>query len=109
MATAYKLLGQQNPGTSWTALYTVPSNGSAVLSTIVVANTSAASKTFRVAIVSSSGTTPTTANCLAYDTTVPANDTIIMTFGITAAANYCIKVYGSTTDVTFSAFGSEIT
>lgn len=109
MANTYKLLGQQNPGTSWTALYTVPSATSAVLSTVVICNTSASPRTFRVAVVASSATTPTTANGLAYDTAIPANETIIMTMGVTLAASYCLKVYGSTTDVTFTAFGMEIT
>ena len=109
MATTYKLLGQQNPGASWTALYTVPSSTSAVLSTVVICNTSASARTFRVAVVSSSATTPTAANALAYDTALPPNETIVMTMGVTLGASYCLKVYGSTTDVTFTAFGSEIT
>ena len=109
MANTYKLLGQQNPGASWTALYTVPGSTSAVLSTIVMCNTTSAAKTFRIAVVSSSSTTPTGANCLAYDTNLPANESIIMTLGITLGTGYCIKVYGSTTDVTFTAFGTEIT
>jgi hypothetical protein len=107
MATTYKLLGQVNPGTTWTSV--AGSANTNVLSTLVVCNTSASSKQFRVAVVNGSGTTPTTANCLSYDTSVPANDTVTLTLGITLGTSYYCKVYGSTTDVTFSAFGCEIT
>ncbi len=109
MPSVYNQLGQINPGTSWTALYTVPAAGNVVLSTIVVCNTSTTARTFRIATVPTSGTTPTTANCQAYDTNLPANESIIMTLGMTMSGSFCVKAYGSTTDVTFTAFGTEIT
>jgi hypothetical protein len=48
-------------------------------------------------------------NFLAYDTAIPANDSVIMTLGITLSGSCQIVVSGSTTDVSFNAFGSEIT
>ena len=45
---------------------------------------------------------------LAYDATVPANDTIALTLGITCDESDVVTVYASTADLTFNLFGSEI-
>jgi hypothetical protein len=108
MALTYKVLGNAATTTAGTALYTVPASTSAVLSTIIVCNTSTSSKTFRVAVTPASGTTLEAKYYLAYDTVVPANDSIIMTLGITLATGNTVRVSGSTVDVGFTAFGSEI-
>jgi len=51
MPTTYKVLGQSNPSaTTATTLYTVPSATQAVVSTIVIANLTASSATFRIAV-----------------------------------------------------------
>ena len=107
MATVYKILGQAAPSTTGAVLYTAPAAGSAVISTIVVANIAASAKTFRVLV--RSGSTHGNQNHLAYDTTVPANDSVIMTLGITISGSSQIVVSGSDTNVMFNAFGSEIT
>lgn len=107
MATTYKILGQQAPSTTGAVLYTVPAAGSAVVSTIVVTNIAATAKTFRVLV--RSGSTHGNQNHLAYDTAVPANDSIVMTMGITISGSSQIVVSGSDANVVFNAFGSEIT
>jgi hypothetical protein len=107
MAATYKILGQTTANAAWTTLYTTPSGKSAVISTIVICNVAATAKTFRIGVMGSAGT-PGTSETLAYDTTVPANDSIIMTLGITMEASKYIRVYGSDANVGFSAFGSEI-
>jgi hypothetical protein len=81
--------------------------GSAVISTIVVANIASANKTFRVLV--RSGSSYGNQNYLAYDTIVPANDSIIMTLGITISGSCQLVVSGSDANVSFNAFGSEIT
>jgi hypothetical protein len=108
MAVAYKILGQTTANATYATLYTTPGSTSAVISTIVICNTATAAKTFRIGVLSTAGT-PATAEFLAYDTTVPANDTIIMTLGITMQASRYIRVYASDANVGFTAFGSEIT
>jgi len=110
MPTSYRILGQQNPGTTWTTLYNTSTSPatSSVLSTIAVCNTSTTARTFRLATVTSN-ITPTAPNCIAFDTTVPANETVLITLGTTLGPGHYIKAYGSTTDVTFTAFGAEIT
>ena len=108
MATTYKVLGQSNPSaTTATTLYTVPSATQAVVSTIVIANLAAAAATFRIA-VRVAGATLANSQYVAYDITVGASDSTALTLGITLGATDIITVYGSTTTLTFTAFGSEI-
>ena len=108
MATTYKVLGQSNPSaTTATTLYTVPSATQAVVSTIVIANLTASAATFRIA-VRVAGATLANSQYVAYDITVGASDSTALTLGVTLNATDVITVYGSTANLTFTAFGSEI-
>ena len=108
MATTYKVLGQSNPAaTTATTLYTVPAATNAVVSTIVIANLTASAATFRLS-VRPAGAAQTNAMYIAYDITVGASDSTALTLGITMAATDVITVYGSTANISFTAFGSEI-
>jgi glucose-6-phosphate dehydrogenase assembly protein OpcA len=108
MATTYKVLGQSNPSaTTATTLYTVPSATQAVVSTIVIANLTATAATFRIA-VRVAGATLANSQYVAYDVTVGASDSTALTLGITLNATDVLTVYGSTANLTFTAFGSEI-
>ena len=109
MATAYKVLGQVAPSaTTATALYTVPSATEAVVSSITVCERGGSSATFRLS-VRPDGATLANQHYLVYDATVAANDTIILTIGITMDANDVLEVYASSGDLSFHAYGSEIT
>jgi hypothetical protein len=109
MPTSYKVLGQVAPSaTTATTLYTVPSATQTVVSTIVVCNRSATNRTFRLA-VRPDGATLANQHYLAYDVTVGASDSTTLTLGISVDAGDILTVYASTTDLSFSAFGSEIT
>jgi len=109
MATAYKVLGQVAPSaTTATAVYTVPSATSAVVSSVAVCNRSASDATYRISI-RPAGATLANEHYLVYDSTATANDTIIFTIGITLAATDVLEVYASSADLTFQALGSEIT
>ena len=108
MATTYKVLGQSNPAaTTATTLYTVPSATQAVISTIVIANLTSSAATFRIA-VRVAGATLANSQYVAYDVTVGASDSTALTLGITMNATDVLTVYGSTANLTFTAFGSEI-
>lgn len=108
MPTTYKVLGQSNPSaTTATTLYTVPSATQAVVSTIVVANLTTTAATFRIAI-RVAGATLANSQYVAYDITVGASDSTTITLGVTLGATDVITVYASTANLTFSAFGSEI-
>lgn len=109
MATTYKVLGQSAPSaTTATTLYTVPSATSTVVSTINVCNRGSSSDTFRVA-VRPAGASLASSHYLAYDTVVPANDSISLTIGVSLATTDVITVYAGTANLTFAVFGAEIT
>lgn len=109
MATAYKILGQSVPADTNNAdLYTVPASTEAIVSTIVIANTSAAEATFRL-FVRDGGAAAATGNAIAYDTTIAANSQVAFTLGLTLSATDVLTVRSSAADdLTFQAFGSEL-
>lgn len=108
MAIVYKVLGQSNPAaTTQTTLYTVPASKSAIISTITITNLAATNATFRLA-VRPAGETLANKHYLSYDTTLPANDTVALTIGITLATTDVLECYASSATVSFSVFGSEI-
>ena len=108
MPTIYKVLGQSAPSaTTDTTLYTVPAATDAIVSTIVVANRDSASATFRIA-VRPAGATLANQHYIAYDCSVGANDSTALTLGITLDATDVVTVRASTANLTFNAYGSEI-
>jgi glucose-6-phosphate dehydrogenase assembly protein OpcA len=108
MPTTYKVLGQSNPSaTTATTLYTVGAGKSAVVSTISVCNQASTAATYRIAI-RVAGSALSAEEYIAYDSTVAANDSTMLTIGITLAATDVITVYASTANLSFNAFGSEI-
>jgi hypothetical protein len=108
MATAYKVLGQVAPAaTTATTVYTVPSATEAVVSSVSVCNRAGAAGTFRLA-VRPDGAALANQHYLAYDTAVSANDTIILTVGLTLDAADVLEVYASSADMSVQAYGSEI-
>jgi hypothetical protein len=108
VATIYKVLGQSEPAaTTATSLYTVPSSTEAVISTIVVANKAASAGSYRIAI-RPAGATLEDKHYIAYDVAIAANDSTALTLGITLAATDVVTIYASSADMSFNAFGSEI-
>lgn len=108
MPTTYKILGQVNPAlTSSTDLYTVPPFTSAVCSTLNIANLAASNGTFRISVIPS-GSSIQAKNYLAYDTTIPANDSIALTIGMTLGQFDKVQVYASSISQSFNLFGTEI-
>ena len=109
MATTYKVLAQINPSaTTETTLYTVPSATSTVVSTLAICNQAASSATYRIAVRPAADGTTTAKHWIVYGATVAANDSTLLTLGITLATGDLIRVYTSTSTVSVSAFGSEI-
>jgi hypothetical protein len=108
MPTAYKVLGQVAPSaTTATTLETVPSSTQVVVSTISVCNRAATAATFRIA-VRPAGATLANEHYIAYDAAIAANDSTFITVGITLATTDVITVYASSANLSFGAFGSEI-
>lgn len=109
MPVAYKVLGQSAPSaTTATTLYTAPSQTQAVVSTITVCNRTSAASTFRIA-VRPDGTALANQHYVAFDITVDGNATVPWTIGMTLGDTDVITVYASTGNLSFTAFGSEIT
>ena len=109
MPFLYKVLGQSNPSaTTNTTLYTVPAGNTAVISSIAICNQAAANATFRLA-VRPAGATIAAQHYIAYDTVITGNDLLTISIGISLAATDVITCYASTSTVSFSVFGSEIT
>lgn len=108
MATAYKVLGQVAPSaTTATAIYTVPSATQAVVSSVSICNRAGTAGTFRLA-VRPDGATLANQHYVVYDTAIAANDTVILTIGLTLDAADVLEAYASSADMSFNAYGSEI-
>ena len=106
--TTYKTLGQAAPAaTTSTDLYTVPAATSAIVSTITIANRAATDATFRIS-QSLTGAALANKDYLVYDATIPASGFITLTLGITMATTDKLRVYASSANISFNAFGSEI-
>ena len=108
MPTTYKVLGQLEPAaTTETTLYTVPASTEAVCSTLSVCNKAAAAGSFRIRIKINNAADDDK-QFVAYDAPIAAKDTLLLTFGATLGAGDVVVAYGSSADVSFTLFGSEI-
>ena len=109
MSNAYKILGQSAPSdTSNADLYTVPASRSAVVSTLLITNTSSSSSVCKI-YARQNGATASTSNAIIYDAEIKGNDFIAVTLGLTLGENDVITVQSSVgNSLTFQAFGSEI-
>lgn len=109
MPTAYKILGQSNPSAvTETVLYTAPASTSTVVSTVTICNQTSSAATYRIAVRPSADGSTTAKHWIVYGATVAASDTTALTLGITLGAGDTLRVYASTANLSFSAFGSEI-
>jgi hypothetical protein len=109
MPTAYKVLGQQNPAATTEVSLYKPSGASAVVSTITVCNQNGStSQTYRIAVRKTGESSTAAKNYIVYGATVANLDTITLTLGIALEDGADIRVYASSADLSFSAFGSEI-
>lgn len=106
--TTYKILGQQAPAATTAAdLYTVPAATQAIISSITVSNRTTTAATFRIS-VSPAGAATANKDYLVYDTQIGSNGVVTLTLGITLAATDKIRVFASTANLSFNAFGSEL-
>ena len=111
MPTTYKVLGQLAAASAVTAtetIYAVPAATQAVISTLSVCNTSTVSTTYRVA-VRPVGTAVTGRHYIVYDATIPANDSVYLTLGISLGPTDVLAAFAGNAFLTFNAFGAEIT
>jgi len=106
--TTYKVLGQSAPAATTEAdLYTVPAATQAIVSTLIVSHRSATDASFRLS-VSVAGAATANKDYISYDVNCPGNGVQSFTLGITIGATDKIRVYASSADLSFTAFGTEI-
>jgi hypothetical protein len=109
MAQTHKVLGQSNPAAATlTTLYTVPGSTQSICSTLTICNQAATAATYRVAI-RPAGATLAAQHYLVYDSSIPANDTITLTLGLSLATTDIVSIYASTSTLSFHVYGVEIT
>ena len=108
MPRNYTILGQKNPAANvLTNLYTVPASNSAAISSITIANLDANTAAFSIA-ANVSGVATSNANHLAFRVSIPGNDSIALSLGITLNAAAQLSVNANTATISFSAFGTEM-
>lgn len=109
MPTTYKRLAAAATATANVAtvqtLYTTTVS-TVVVSTISICNQSSTAQTYRLCVSATAAFDA--AGYLAFNSTVPANDTIFITSGITLSNGQYLLCSSSATTVSFSAFGAEI-
>ena len=107
MANSYKILGQ-GTGTSGTLVAT--GGGSKVVSTIVVANTSDTSYIFYIYACKNGAAASITVNSIVPGTLITGKNTIVLTLGIAIeSVDFIGFSSDGTTNLTYTAFGVEIT
>jgi hypothetical protein len=103
MPTIYKVLAQSAPSsTSIANVYTVPSSTNTIISTV--------NASYNIAVVPG-GAAIANQHFIAFNSLVPANDSIALTVGMALAATDNIAVQANTTGVNnlgFTLFGTEL-
>lgn len=109
MPTNYKVLGQLNPSAATPGdVYTVPSETETVISSIIITNLAGSADTYRLSI-RPDGAAQEDKHYLAFDASIPANDSVALTLGLTMNDADVLTVYAATADLSFQVFGAEIT
>ncbi len=109
MPQTHKVLGQSNPSaTTLTTLYTVPSSTQAIGSTLSICNIGSTATTYRIA-VRPAGASIANQHYLVYDSSIPANDSITLTLGLSLATTDVVSVYAGNANLAFQLHGVEIT
>jgi hypothetical protein len=112
MANTYKRLGAINPSANTqTNVYVVPASTEAVISTIAICNQTGTATTYSLALMPSSifASPAGTAHFLVRNAALAASDTIFLTVGLTGNAGSVLVANTPNSNISFSAFGSEIT
>ena len=109
MPFAYQILGQTSVSANTnTDLYTTPASTAAIVSSLVICNQNTTATTYRVA-ARKNGAALTGSHYLIYDNTIPANDTVSLSFGMSLAATDIVTVYANSASVSFTLFGTQVT
>lgn len=109
MPQVHKQLFASAPAaTTLTAIYTVASGTSAIISTLSVCNRGATPVTIRLSHAAL-GAADATNQYFMYDASLPPNTSTYFTIGITLAATDILRAYVSAAQVTLIGWGEERT
>ena len=107
MTDVIKVLGQVAPSaTTTTTLYTAPDLTQTTVSSLVACNRGGSGGTFRVSI-HVAGAGADNKQFIYYDKSVSATDTFSAVLGLTLNQSDVVKVYASSTGLSFNMFGVE--
>ena len=112
MPQNFKRLGAINPSANTqTNVYVVPAATEAVISTITICNQAVTNASYSLIVMDSSefASPAPTSSFVVRGAVVPATDSIILTLGITANAGSIIAANTNSPNISFIAFGSELT
>ncbi len=107
MPNAYLSLGQSNPGAVLTDLYTVPTSTEAI-AFVTATNVGSVARTIRITHAPA-GAADDPDHRIVYDYSVPGNDQYVHPKPLYMATTDKIRVFASSTDITFTADGIQIT
>ena len=109
MAEARKILGQALPAAGvLTDLYAVPALSEAVSSTLTICEQAGIATSYRIS-VAKAGAADTPKQYVSFDSPLQPNETKGFTIGMTLAASDVIRVRSASGNVSFNAFGVELT
>lgn len=109
MAQNLKILGQSSPSiNTLTALYTVPANTSASVSSLTICNTNNSGYANIRVSVAVGGAADNIKQYMYYNLPIDNNDTFIATIGIALATTDVVRVYSDTANVSFVLTGCEV-
>ena len=112
MPNTYKRLGAINPSANTqTNVYVIPAATQSVISTVAICNQGANSTTYSLALMDSSqfNAAAPAATWLVRNASITGSDTIFLTVGLTANAGSILAANTPNANISFAAFGSEIT
>lgn len=113
MANTYKILGQLNPSANTQGnVYVVPAATSAVINSIQIANQTSVNASYSLIVMPSAEFASPASNGMYYiirGSTVPYSDAATLTLSLSLPAGTVIAANTNSGNLSFAAFGVEIT
>jgi hypothetical protein len=111
MANSYKILGQLNPTANTQGnVYVVPSSTAAVVSSIIIANQTTSNASYSIIVMPSANFSTSAANTyfVIRGGVAPASDTGTLNIGLTLPPGAVLAANASSSSISISAFGVEV-
>ena len=113
MANTYKILGQINPTANTQGnVYVVPAATQAVINSIQIANQSSSNASYSLMVFPSASFSSPASNGMYYiirGSTIPYGDAATLTLSLSLPAGAIVSANTNSGNLSFSAFGVEIT